>query len=84
MQFSILAVAAFAAAAIASPVVEERNYKKTPAQKASQKCGNNQKLECCNSVEKQLLGGIIPIQVGIACVAIDRESLPLRFITAGR
>lgn len=83
MQFSILAVAAFAAAAIASPIVEERTWG-TPAQEASQKCGNNLKLECCNSVQKQLLGGLIPIQLGIECVAIDRECLPLPFLTAGR
>ncbi|MCJ1362631.1 hypothetical protein MMC16_001736 [Acarospora aff. strigata] len=70
MQFSILAVAAFAAAAIASPVLEERT-KKTPAQTAQQQCGNNQKLSCCNSVQKQLLGGLIPIQVGLECTVIN-------------
>ena len=65
---NILAVVAFATAAIASPVLEERN---TPAQKLSQECGNNAKLSCCDSIQKQLLGGLIPIQVGINCVVIN-------------
>lgn len=43
----------------------------TPAQQAQQKCGNNQKLSCCDSVQKQTLNGI-PIQVGINCVTINR------------
>lgn len=75
---NILAVVAFAAAAIASPVLEERTGHKTPAQKASQKCGNDQTLSCCDNVEKQMLAGIIPVQVGIACTAINGEYLPLR------
>ncbi len=66
---NILAVITFAVAVVANPVLEQRNQ--TPSQKASQKCGNNQKLECCDSVQKQTLGGLIPIQVGINCLAID-------------
>ncbi len=73
---NIFAVVALATAAVATPVIVERTY--TPAQQAAQSCGNNLTLSCCNNIEKQLLGGIIPIEVGIACVAIDRESLPLR------
>lgn len=69
---NILAIVAFATAAIAAPAVEERT-EKTPAQKASQKCGNNTTLKCCDSVQKQMLGGLIPIQVGINCLAINRE-----------
>ena len=46
----------------------------TPAQQAASNCGSNQTLQCCDSVQKQSgLGGLIPIQVGINCVPINRE-----------
>jgi len=103
MQFSVLIVAAFAAAAIAIPTNDECSDKgdkgdkgdkdhkstKTPAQSSTetsssaqatstltngqqlqQQCGNNQKLSCCDSVQKQTFNGI-PVAVGINCVTIN-------------
>ena len=67
---TILSVFAFALAASASPVVNKRW---TPAQTAQQECGNNFVASCCNQVTKQEIDGI-PVNVGIDCVALNRES----------
>lgn len=42
----------------------------TNGQQLQQQCGNNQKLSCCDSVQKQVLNGI-PVAVGINCVTIN-------------
>lgn len=70
---NILAVVTFVAVAAANPTKE----KKTPAQTAANNCGNNTKLSCCNTIEKQLLGGLIPIQVGLGCTVINGMYLDL-------
>ncbi|MCJ1251574.1 hypothetical protein MMC30_008809 [Trapelia coarctata] len=61
-----------ALAVAASPVeVAKRN---TPAQDAQQKCGNNLKASCCNSVT-QGLGGLLGLNIGLGCTAIDVLSI---------
>ncbi|KAI9806148.1 MAG: hypothetical protein M1833_004555 [Piccolia ochrophora] len=67
MQFTtVLATISLAIAATASPILEAR----TPAQDASQKCGNGQTLKCCNSVTQQFFN-LIPVSVGSGCTSID-------------
>lgn len=68
MQFTktILAVATMVLAVAASPV-EKRT---TPAQDAQQKCGNDLKASCCNSVTKSV-AGVLGVNVGLGCTPID-------------
>jgi len=63
-----IAVLALALTAAANPVPDKA------AQEAASKCGNNQKLMCCQSVTKQILN-LIPINIGSGCTPIDIVSL---------
>ena len=61
---TIITIFTFAFAAAATPVEVE-------ARTAG--CGNGLKQYCCNTFQQEKLFGIIPVQVGISCIAVSRK-----------
>ena len=72
MQFSIIAALTFALSAVASPLNVERN--ETPGQSVQDKCGNTKTASCCDSLQQTVLN-LIPVTVGVNCVALNRKIL---------
>ncbi len=70
MYAKIFTVVSLAVAATAAPSLVARATKNEETQQ--QRCGNNQELKCCNSFQQSILN-LVPIQLGINCVDLDRE-----------
>lgn len=72
---SILAFITLAVAATAAPSALEKRQQTCPRSgaDATQRCGNNLRVQCCNSVTQQRLFNIIPISVGLNCVDLSGE-----------
>ncbi|MCJ1256995.1 hypothetical protein MMC24_004820 [Lignoscripta atroalba] len=68
----IVTIVTFAIAATASPIELEKRT--TPAEEAQISCGNNFKASCCNQITKTLFG-LIPINVGLGCTALNLLSV---------
>ena len=67
---TIFAISTIVLAVAASPM--EVTKRTTPGQTVQQKCGNNLKASCCNSVFKDIFG-LVNLNIGINCVNLDRK-----------
>ncbi|KAL8898130.1 MAG: hypothetical protein Q9207_006862 [Kuettlingeria erythrocarpa] len=69
MQFKNI-VAFVSLAIMASALPATNLVARTEGEDLQNKCDANQKVNCCNSVEKQLIG-VQLVDVGIGCVVVD-------------
>lgn len=71
MQFkNIIAFVSLAVMASAAPA-ENLVERTTPGQAVQNQCSQGQTAKCCNSLQKAV-ANLIPIQIGLNCVSLDR------------
>lgn len=72
MQFKT--IVAFVSLAVMASAIPAENIvaRTTPGQEEQNKCSQGQKAQCCDSVTKTLVGGVL-VNLGLNCVDLDCE-----------